>query len=134
MSARREARAKAVNHAPRKGAIPRSLLLGPCIEVWAKDEPNPWDAEGWRGISAFTRVKRAREAWGVTRGLDREGLQGVFGTSTGSPWSAYFMDANGFADRATERLSRADCTRDDLIELRAEAQALYALTSRAKPG
>lgn len=49
----------------------------------------------------------------------------------GAPWSVDFCDLDR-SDYVDQRLARAGCTRDDLDELRAEAEALLGVTRKRR--
>ncbi len=116
MSARRQAR----GHGPVENeaeGVPRSLLIGPCIEVWSHSTPN--------ALTARSRYATARTAWITTRGLTPVDVQAAGIGSTGVPWSVEVLDETGQQMFVTKRLQRARATRASLNALKTEADRLY---------
>ena len=122
MTARRAARARSslpgmVNGA---GGVPRCLLVGRCIEVWA-DDPG---AEGSH-VSAVRRFNRARDYWFELADVPRAERHRL--TPGGAPWSAAYLIGQGRSEVAARYLSRAGATVADLAALRREAGELFGV-------
>lgn len=124
MSARRQARARDVAHAVTgAGGVPRALLVGRCIEVWAED---PKDVAA--PSSTMRRFSAGREWWLAHAGID-DSLDARPLIPTGSPWSATYLatappHAAQNEARLLERLAEARVAITDLSTLRREAKAL----------
>ena len=124
MTARRQARSRTlaltrIDTATGATGVPRAFLIGRCVEVWgdpalSSDSPRSIARIG----STKRRFGRARSTWLAARGVsEREGWQVI---PAGAPWT---LEDTA---RATDRLSRAGCTLDDLPALIAAANDLFA--------
>ncbi|HEY3530393.1 MAG TPA: hypothetical protein VGK78_14700 [Nocardioides sp.] len=108
------------------GGVPRALMLGPCLEVWADEDAEVPQA------SAMRRFSAAREAWAAREGI---GLAEVnTQVRSRSPWSIQYLSYRGQAERVgrpvrelvNQRLAAVGCTLADLSQLADEAETLYA--------
>ena len=114
MSARRQARARTPAPSRTGGEIPRALLIGRCIEVWA----NPADRfDHW---SADMRFGSARTAWLEAVGRGDMDPQTVI--SDHAPWS--------ITDQP-ERLATTGCSIAELAALRTEAESLHDIAANS---
>ena len=140
------ARRRAAAPAPPRGGgeIPRELLVGRCIEVWADlDDDRPPMAVPGPMFTATRRWSAARTAWLQERGLaddrgrvDWHRTRAAFGLALAdrSAWSVAFMDARGRREYVDELLAHAGATREDLPALRAAAQRRWtAAQTRRTP-
>lgn len=124
MSARRQARARDVSPAVSSvGGVPRSLLIGACIEVWGADSSGAGFSPP--GFSARRRFGAVRLWWLDQLGLEpgREAFKTI--PPAGAPWSMEYLIYRGVEDLASERLARAGCTLHDVPDLRHEATQLH---------
>jgi len=78
MTSRRAARG--TGKAAGAGPMPTELMMGPCIEVWAGEEPKPAGAPiTWPAFRACEHWQAAVKEWAVESG---------WATKTRSPWKA----------------------------------------------
>lgn len=98
--------------------MPPELTVGPLIEVWAVDPPSQGGRWPVRPVSVRRRWSDARDAW-CERLPATERAQ-VRSRQSG-PWSVEWLDRNGRADEATERLAAAGVERRELPALRRTA-------------
>ncbi len=125
MSARREARARhTAALVTGVGGVPRSLLIGRCIEVWAdQDAAKP-------PASAMRRFSAARAWWLSLAGIPTSEAAKLI--PSGAPWSVEYLTNLDRAAGVVERLSRAGASAHDLSALRQEAGHLLALAADAR--
>jgi hypothetical protein len=103
-------------------------LIGRCIEVWAAEDLLAATGGGLYiplMSSAKHRFGEARSWWLRQAGVDeRESWQLI---PAGAPWSLEHRQQRGAGGKATTRLARDQTTLKNLPELRAEADALFAM-------
>lgn len=135
MSARRQARAsKSEAAVVAVGGVPRCLVLGPCLEVWAAvgvigdGRPPPGRDVAVIG-SARWRYADVRRWWVAQTGMDEHKSWQTL--PAGRAWSVEDADGNG--RDADARLRSIGCTRHDLPMLAEEAQELHRRATREDP-
>lgn len=124
MTARRQARSRDLSgNVTASGGVPRSLLIGRCIEVWSG--PNVKNHRP--ALSAFRRWGVVRRRWLEDAGVESV-ADGCALIPVGGLWSIGYLtdEAQG------KRLARAGVTVDDIDDLRAEAIDLFDRANRAK--
>lgn len=124
MTARRQAKSRNLSSTvTASGGVPRSLLLGRCIEVWSGTgifDLGP-------AQSAFRRWSVARHWWLDTAGIEST-AEGCALIPVGGLWSVEYLN-DEWQDM---RLARAGATAADIDDLRAEAMDLFDRASQAK--
>jgi hypothetical protein len=83
--------------------MPAELMMGPCIEVWAGDEPAPAGAPiTWPAFRARDHWQAAVKAWAVDSGWatkTRPAYRALDLARTRVPWSRVFLLGRGEGER-----------------------------------
>lgn len=112
--------------------VPKALLIGCCVEVWA-DHAEDWHGHAGFPLSARRNYLNAQDAWLHSQGIPESEYHKVLNRHA-IGYSVEFMVSQGERERAAQRLAVGESTLEDIPELRRQALTLMPEALRRRGG